>query len=216
MPDPISSPNGDDAVRVPELDLESIDATVRKLLDRSREQARQLDSLSLSAGSSGAGPFDAFGLPGFAGAPAQPSVPDSRPIVPILELEGEAYEDEVDALSDWVDGYLMRIYGAEVSTAAPWCDQWQAHEDVVAWLHSLWLAYLQHKDPDSSGLAGMAVWHRDFLVHVMATVRAPGGPMSACMTDPDRRSHRRLPGPPPSPRSVAEQNDHGDEVRDDQ
>ncbi|MGW3009623.1 DUF4913 domain-containing protein [Streptomyces sp. NPDC001219] len=166
-------------------------------MDRSAEQARQIDSLS-SAPAPADSPFDAFGMPGFAGLPPQPAPPEPRPI---LELEGEEYEDELDALSDWVDDFLVRVYGAEVTTAAPWCEQWQEHADVVGWLHALWLAYQQHKDPEA-GLSGLFVWHRDFLTHAMATIRAAGGPLSACMTDPDRPAHRLLPGPPPSNRTV--------------
>lgn len=199
MPEPIKYPEGGETgpVRIPESDLESIEASVRKLLDQSEEQARQLDSLSSAP--AGAAAFGAFGIPGFAGMPPQPPPPEPRPIA---ELEGEEYEDELDALSDWVDGFLLRVYGAEVTTAAPWCEQWQEHEDVVAWLHALWLAYQQHKHSES-GLSGLFVWHRDFLTHAMATVRAAGGSLSACMTDPDRPAHRLLPGPAPSPRSTA-------------
>ncbi|MFC9948235.1 DUF4913 domain-containing protein [Streptomyces pratensis] len=187
-------------VRLPDSDLESIEASVRKLLDQSAEQARQLDSLA-SAPPSADSPFGAFGMPGmsgFAGLPSPAAPPEPRPI---LELEGEEYEDELDSLSDWVDDFLVRVYGAEVTTAAPWCEQWQEHADVVAWLHALWLAYQQHKDPEA-GPAGLFVWHRDFLTHAMATVRAGGGPLSACMTDPDRPAHRLLPGPPPSNRTT--------------
>lgn len=201
MPESINPPEGGETepVRLPESDLESIEASVRKLLDQSAEQARQLDSLA-SAPPPTDSPFGAFGMPGFAGLPPQPAPPEPRPI---LELEGEEYEDELDALSDWVDDFLVRVYGAEVTTAAPWCEQWQEHADVVAWLHALWLAYQQHKDPEA-GLSGLFVWHRDFLTHAMATVRAAGGPLSACMTDPDRPAHRLLPGPPPSSRTTAE------------
>ncbi|MEV5878046.1 DUF4913 domain-containing protein [Streptomyces sp. NPDC052101] len=197
MPEPINPPEDGDLepVRIPESDLDSIEASVRKLLDQSAEQARQLDSLAAAPPAS---PFGAFGIPGFAGMPPQGTTAEPRPI---LELEGEEYEDELDALSDWVDDFLIRVYGAEVTTAAPWCPQWQEHSDVVAWLHALWLAYQQHKDPEA-GLAGLFVWHRDFLTHAMATVRAPGGPLSACMTDPDRPAHRLLPGPPPSARTM--------------
>ncbi|MEK8146230.1 DUF4913 domain-containing protein [Streptomyces sp. M10(2022)] len=169
-------------------------------MDQSAEQARQLDSLA-SAPLPADSPFGAFGMPGmsgFAGLPSPPAPPEPRPI---LELEGEEYEDELDSLSDWVDDFLIRVYGAEVTTAAPWCEQWQEHADVVAWLHALWLAYQQHKDPEA-GPAGLFVWHRDFLTHAMATVRAAGGPLSACMTDPDRSAHRLLPGPPPSNRTT--------------
>ncbi|MDO0936456.1 DUF4913 domain-containing protein [Streptomyces sp. DG2A-72] len=189
-------------VRLPESDLESIEAKVRKLLDQSEQQARQLDSLSSAPAPS---PFAAYGMPGFAGMPLPPAPPEPRPI---LELDGEEYEDELDALTDWVDDFLLRVYGSEVTTAAPWCEQWQEHEDVVAWLHALWLAYQQHKDPEA-GLAGLFVWHRDFLTHAMAAVRAPGGPLSACMTDPDRPAHRLLPGPKPSSRSSREPEEDG-------
>ncbi|MEU2874107.1 DUF4913 domain-containing protein [Streptomyces olivoreticuli] len=181
-------------VRLPDSNLESIEASVRRLLDQSAEQARQLDSLAVAPGPS---PFPAFGMPGLPGMLSQPAPPEPRPI---LELEGEEYENELDTLSDWVDDFLMATYGAEVTTAAPWCEQWQEHDGVVAWLHALWMAYQQHKDPEA-GLSGLFVWHRDFLTHAMAAVRAPGGPLSACMTDPDRPSHRLLPGPRPSARS---------------
>ncbi|WP_326731838.1 DUF4913 domain-containing protein [Streptomyces phaeochromogenes] len=201
MPESIAPPEDGETepVRLPESDLESIEASVRKLLDQSAEQARQLDSLA-SAPPPTDSPFGAFGMPGFAGMPPQSAPPEPSPI---LELEGEEYEDELDALADWVDDFLVRVYGAEVTTAAPWCEQWQEHADVVAWLHALWLAYQQHKDPEA-GLSGLFVWHRDFLTHAMATVRAAGGPLSACMTDPDRPAHRLLPGPPPSSRTTAE------------
>lgn len=182
-------------VRVPAAELEGVEASVRRLMERSAQQARQLDSLD-SAPAGGASPFAAFGLPGFNG-PGPAPAPEPRPI---LELEGEEYEDELDGLGDWVDDFLLPVYGAEVTTAAPWCPRWQEHDGVVAWLHALWLAYQQHKDPEA-GLAGMFVWHRDFLIHAMAAVRAPGGPLSACMTSPDRPTHRLLPGPPPSART---------------
>ena len=84
-------------------------------------------------------------MPGLGGPPAA-APPEPRPI---LELDGEEREDELDALSDWVDDFLLPVYGAEVTTAAPWCLQWQEHDDVVAWLHALWLAYQQHKDPEA-------------------------------------------------------------------
>lgn len=183
-------------VRVPENELEGVEAGVRRLMERSARQARQLDQLAPSPAPGGASPFAAFGLPGFNG-PGPAPAPEPRPI---LELEGEEYEDELDGLGDWVDDFLLPVYGAEVTTAAPWCPRWQEHDGVVAWLHALWLAYQQHKDPEA-GLAGMFVWHRDFLIHAMAAVRAPGGPLSACMTSPDRPTHRLLPGPPPSART---------------
>ncbi|MET9294360.1 DUF4913 domain-containing protein [Streptomyces sp. NPDC003077] len=196
MPESIDPTGGGERepVRLPDTDLESIEASVRKLLEQSAEQAKQLDSLSSAPPPPD---FGAFGLPGFSGMPMPSAPPEPRPI---LELEGEEYEDELDALSDWVDDFLMAVYGVEVTTAAPWCRQWQEHDAVVAWLHALWLAYQQHKDPEA-GPSGLFVWHRDFLTHAMAAVRAPGGPLSACMTDPDRPAHRLLPGLMPSVRS---------------
>ncbi|WP_405729252.1 DUF4913 domain-containing protein [Streptomyces sp. NBC_00028] len=185
-------------VRLPEAGLARVEANVAMLLDRSARHERQIDDLS-AAPPPPDSPFAAYGLPGFAGLPPAPAPPEPRPI---LELEDEEYEDELDALSDWVDDFLLRVYGAEVTTAAPWCEQWQEHSDVVAWLHALWLAYQQHKDPEA-GLSGPFVWHRDFLTHAMATVRAAGGPLSACMTDPDRPAHRLLPGPRASNRNTS-------------
>lgn len=196
-------------VRVPDSGLASIQADVAKLLDLSAQHDRQIDSLA-AAPPPPDSPFAAYGLPGFAGLPPAPAPPEPRPI---LELEGEEYEDELDALSDWVDDFLVRVYGAEVTTAAPWCEQWQEHADVVAWLHALWLAYQQHKDAEA-GLSGLFVWHRDFLTHAMATVRAPGGPLSACMTDPDRSAHRLLPGPRPSNRTTNTATEEAEERAD--
>ncbi|AZK98666.1 MULTISPECIES: DUF4913 domain-containing protein [Streptomyces] len=199
-------------IRFPESGRESIEADVRRLMDRTAEQAQQLDSLSAGPGADSAlgpgpglgprsSPFAGFGLAGYPGMPGMPPPPPPPPEPkPILELDGEQLEDEVDALTDWVDGFLLPAYGAEVTTAAPWCDRWQEHRDVIGWLHALWMAYQQHKEPDA-GLSGMLVWHRDFLTHTMAAVRAPGGPLSACMTDPDRPAHRLLPGPKPSTRT---------------
>ncbi|MGW7303965.1 DUF4913 domain-containing protein [Streptomyces sp. NPDC054835] len=198
------SPDGGELipVRVPDTDLESIEASVRKLLDRSTEQARVIDRL---AATPSAGPGTAPGMPfaGFPGMPAFTPPPDPKPI---LELEGNEFEDELAALTDWVDDHLMDVYGAEITTATPWCPKWQEHLDVVAWLHALWMAYQQHKEPDA-GPAGMFVWHRDFLTHAMAHVRSPGGPLSACQTDPDRPEHRLLRAPGPSERTIAREAD---------
>ncbi|MEU4041188.1 DUF4913 domain-containing protein [Streptomyces antibioticus] len=173
-------------------------------MEQSAQQARQLDDLASEPMPS---PFAAFGMPGPSGS-APALLPQPRPI---LELEGESYEDELDALSDWVDDFFLPVYGAEVTTSAPWCLQWQEHHDVVAWLHALWLAYQQHKDPET-GLSGMLVWHRDCLTHAVAAIRGPGGPLSACMTSPDRPSHRLLPGPKPSARTADKSDEPGGDL----
>ncbi|MFF0740572.1 DUF4913 domain-containing protein [Streptomyces sp. NPDC004111] len=164
-------------------------------MEQSAQQAQQLDHLA-AAPDPVASPFAAFGMPGLGGPPPA-AAPEPRPI---LELAGEEREDEIDALADWVDSFLLPVYGAEVTTAAPWCLQWEEHDDVVAWLHALWLSYQQHKDAEA-GLSGMLVWHRDFLTHTIAAIRAPGGPLSACMTSPERPAHRMLSSPPASARS---------------
>lgn len=191
------SPEGElEPVRVADPGSEGVEATVRRLMDRQAQQEQQLDRLASAPASGSPSPFGAFGMPGF-GGPPPPAPPEPRPI---MELDGEEREDELDGLSDWIDDFLLPVYGAEVTTAAPWCLQWQEHDDVVAWLHALWLAYQQHKDPEA-GLSGLLVWHRDFLTHAIAAIRAPGGPLSACMTSPERPAHRLLPGPAPSART---------------
>lgn len=192
-------------IRIPDPQLEGIEASVRRLMEQSAQQAQQLDHLS-SAPEPPGSPFAAFGMPGL-GRPPSPAPPEPRPI---LELAGEDLEDELDALSDWVDDFFLPVYGAEVTTAAPWCLEWQEHDDVVAWLHALWLAYQQHRDPEA-GLSGLFVWHRDFLTHAVAAIRAPGGPLSACMTSPDRPAHRLLAGPPPSVRTEVASKQAADE-----
>nr|WSX75895.1 DUF4913 domain-containing protein [Streptomyces sp. NBC_00899] len=175
-------------LRFPGRGVEGLEASVRRLIAESEQQARLLDSLSAAPDDSVL-PYDGF-PPGMApGLPAPAAEPRF-----ILTLDGSAFEAELDALSDWVHDFLLPTYGAEVSTAAPWCQQWAEHLDVVGWLHALWMAYQQHTDPEA-GLSGPAVWHRDFLTHTMAAIRGPGGPLSACMTSLDRPSHRILPSP---------------------
>ncbi|WP_327417563.1 DUF4913 domain-containing protein [Streptomyces sp. NBC_01233] len=185
-------------IRLPDTELDNLEASVRRLMDQSAEQARLLDTLSAEP-LPGLSPFAGMPMPGSRSMPEPPPEPRF-----ILALDGEEYEAELDALTDWVQDVLLDVYGAEVTTSAPWCQQWQEHLDVVGWLHALWMAYQQHMEPEA-GLSGPAVWHRDFLTHTMAAVRAPGGPLSACMTDPSRPSHRLLPGPK-APTPAAEAN----------
>ncbi len=112
----------------------------------------------------------------------------------IVALDGDAYAEELAALTRWVDEVLLPVYGREVSTQAPWCPWWAEHPEAVARLHGLWLAWQQHIAPEA-GLSGPAVWHRDHLDHVWAQLRAPNGPFSACMTSPKRPAHRLLRAP---------------------
>ncbi|MFI5804401.1 DUF4913 domain-containing protein [Streptomyces sp. NPDC051561] len=189
MPEPVDPRDEEELepVHFPDSELETLEASVRRLLDQTTAPATARQS-----GPVGPPPS----LSPFAGFPMTMPPPTPPAVEPrfILTLDGEEFETELDALADWVHDFLLDTYGAEISTAAPWCQKWQEHLDVVGWLHSLWMAYQQHIDPEA-GLAGPAVWHRDFLTHTMAAVRAPNGPLSACMTDADRPSHRLLATP---------------------
>ncbi|MGW2404070.1 DUF4913 domain-containing protein [Streptomyces sp. NPDC001739] len=184
MPEASAPGDGEapDPVRVPAPELSDLSASVRRLIDQAEAQARALDHLAAEPPSP---------LPPL---PSGLQPPGAAEPYFILTMEGEAYESELDALSDWVDDFLLPVYGREITTSQPWCYQWQEHDEAVARLHVLWLAYQQHLDPES-GLAGMAVWTRDFLDHSLAQIRAANGPFAACTTDPRRPAHRVLPGP---------------------
>lgn len=109
----------------------------------------------------------------------------------ILALADEDFQIELSALSMWVSGLLVPVYvaGHEISPSAPWCPTWWHHEEAVARLHALWLAW-QELTPASAGLAGPSVWHRDHLDPCMAALRHPSGPFLACQTRPDKPTHR--------------------------
>ncbi|MPY38485.1 DUF4913 domain-containing protein [Streptomyces phyllanthi] len=170
--------------RVPDHDLADLSASVRRLLDQSSAQADLLDRLSVDPA-----------LPRLPMPPGLGSQGAESPF--ILAMEGEAYEAELDALTDWVDDLLLPVYGREVTSSAPWCPWWDQHPEAVARLHALWLAWQQHIDPEA-GPAGPAVWHRDHLDHTLAQLRSTSGPFAACTTDPERPSHRLLHGPKPA------------------
>jgi hypothetical protein len=131
--------------------------------------------------------------------PAVPEVPrddtegEVRSVF-ILALGGQDYTTELEALAAWVDYLLLPVYGREISASRPWCPQWREHPEAVARLHGLWLAWQQLTDIEA-GLTGPAVWHRDYLDHVLAQLRDPSGPFAACTTSPSRASHRLLPTP---------------------
>lgn len=80
----------------------------------------------------------------------------------ILALAGRAYAEELAALKVWVDDLLLPVYGREVTSTRPWCQQWTEHPEAVARLHALWLAWQQFTDT-GAGLAGPSLWHRDHL-----------------------------------------------------
>lgn len=114
----------------------------------------------------------------------------------ILALGGEAYAVELAALSDWVNYLFLPVYGREISTTRPWCDQWHEHPEAVARLHALWLAWQQLTDAEA-GLSGPSTWHRDHLDRALVHLRAPDGPFAACTTSPTRPNHRVLATPAP-------------------
>jgi hypothetical protein len=109
----------------------------------------------------------------------------------ILGLADEDYELELASLSVWVASLLVPVYvaGHEISPSSPWCPTWWEHEEAVARLHALWLAW-QELTPRSAGLTGPSVWHRDHLEPCMGALRASDGPFSSCMTRSERPAHR--------------------------
>ncbi|MGP4112715.1 DUF4913 domain-containing protein [Streptomyces sp. 4N509B] len=164
-----------DPVRVPEQDLDDLAAHVAMLAARAQSHDQLLERLTSDTADSvtvEASPGSTF----------------------VVGLEGDAYQREVAALAQWVDEVLLPVYGREISTQAPWCPWWIEHPEAVARLHGLWLAWHQHIAPEA-GPSGPAVWHRDHLDHVIAQLRAPGGPFSACTTSPKRLAHRLLAPP---------------------
>ncbi|MFE7576303.1 DUF4913 domain-containing protein [Streptomyces sp. NPDC057521] len=120
----------------------------------------------------------------------------------IVALGGEAYATELTALSNWVNYLFLPIYGREISTTRPWCEQWYEHPEAVARLHALWLAWQQLTDTEA-GSTGPSTWHRDHLDQALVHLRAPDGPFAACTTSPSRPSHRVLATPASTQTEVA-------------
>lgn len=183
----------DGPVRIPDHDLDDLVATVSALVAKSQQQAETLARLtdeqpapedeprtgpdriatSTSAMEDGSqGPSSSF----------------------ILTLEGRAFAKELAALATWVDDLLLPVYGREITSSRPWCQQWRVHPEAVARLHALWLAWQQYTDAEA-GLAGPSTWHRDHLDPALLQLRAPDGPFGACTTSPTRPNHRLLTGP---------------------
>ncbi|MEU4495974.1 DUF4913 domain-containing protein [Streptomyces sp. NBC_00210] len=97
----------------------------------------------------------------------------------ILYLSGPVYDEALRSLTLWVRHLLIPVYGRETTSAAAWCPRWWEHEEAVAQLYGLWMAWQELTDP-GAGLTGPAVWHRDYLTHVMAALRDPSGPFAGC------------------------------------
>ncbi|MFI6244399.1 DUF4913 domain-containing protein [Micromonospora sp. NPDC050795] len=114
----------------------------------------------------------------------------------ILYLAGHEYVEELQRLIYWVENLLIPIYGAEVTSQAPWCPRWREHPEAVAYLHGLWLAWQERTGPQAQQ-SDPAVWHQNHLWHTMDKLRDPGGPFAGCKAG----NHR------PKERPVVEQND---------
>lgn len=115
----------------------------------------------------------------------------------ILLLDPPAYDDELRALTEWVEGVLVPGYLAEPSADAHWCHLWWEHPVAIARLHALWLAWQELTDPASCGYTGPSVWHRDHHDPCMRELRGSQGPFAGCTKNEHQVMHR-LPGMVPS------------------
>ena len=115
----------------------------------------------------------------------------------ILLLEGDAYDAELRALIEWVEGVLVKGYLAEPSADAHWCHRWFDHPVAIARLHALWLAWQELTDPTSCGYTGPSVWHRDHYDPCIRELRAANGPFQGCTKGEHQTTHR-MPGLVPS------------------
>ncbi|MFJ3498451.1 DUF4913 domain-containing protein [Streptomyces sp. NPDC086091] len=97
----------------------------------------------------------------------------------ILYLEGERYRESLEKLTMWVQYLLLPVYGRETTSSLPWCPRWWEHQEAIAQLYGLWMAWQQFTGPKSD-LSGPAMWHRDFLNPVMQSLRDPSGPFAGC------------------------------------
>ncbi|KND38316.1 DUF4913 domain-containing protein [Streptomyces acidiscabies] len=181
--------------RVPDDDLDDLVSTLAKTMAEVRQHGVILDRLGAEPETTAPTAAEAVATePDPEDSPAEKS--DGPTSVFILALGGDAYAVELAALSDWVNYLLLPIYGREISTTRPWCEQWHDHPEAVARLHALWLAWQQLTDAEA-GLSGPSTWHRDHLDQALAHLRAPDGPFAACTTSPSRPNHRVLATPAP-------------------
>ncbi|MFE7623038.1 DUF4913 domain-containing protein [Streptomyces sp. NPDC057509] len=189
MSDSTSTPEPE-PFRIADEDLDDLASTLAKTVSEVRQHGVILDRL----GSETPTPADTT---------QADSAQDGRgpASVFIVALGGEAYATELTALSNWVNHLFLPIYGREISTTRPWCEQWYEHPEAVARLHALWLAWQQLTDTEA-GPTGPSTWHRDHLDQALAHLRAPDGPFAACTTSPSRPSHRVLATPAPEQTEV--------------
>ncbi|MEC4018281.1 DUF4913 domain-containing protein [Streptomyces sp. H27-D2] len=195
--------DGDESVRIPDHDLDDLVSTVTRLVTESRKQAETLSRLTdtqpteedeepaEATSDSAAAPT---GDEAAGGQAAEDHGPSS---IFILALDGKTYAEELAALTDWVHDLLLPVYGREIASGRPWCQQWQKHPEAVARLHALWLAWQQLTDVEA-GLTGPSTWQRDHLDPAWMQLRTPDGPFGACTTSPARPNHRLLASPDPA------------------
>lgn len=194
MSDPSKATPEPEPFRVPDGDLDDLASTLAKTMAKVRQHGVILDRLSSEPTTAPTAPQPADDAPASETTDAdQAEGPTS---VFILALGGEAHAVELAALSDWVNYLFLPVYGREISTTRPWCDQWHEHPEAVARLHALWLAWQQLTDAEA-GLSGPSTWHRDHLDQALVHLRAPDGPFAACTTSPTRPNHRVLATPAP-------------------
>ncbi|MEU7377928.1 DUF4913 domain-containing protein [Streptomyces albidoflavus] len=189
-------------IRVPDHDLDDLVSTVARLVAESRKQgetlARLTDDVPPSDDEGGGAEHGGGEGSVAASAAAEPGSSQEGPAsIFILALDGKAYVEELAALTSWVHDLLLPVYGREITTGRPWCQQWQEHPEAVARLHALWLAWQQLTDVEA-GLTGPSTWHRDYLDPTLLQLRTPDGPFRACTTSPTRPNHRLLASPKPA------------------
>ncbi|WP_326655664.1 DUF4913 domain-containing protein [Streptomyces sp. NBC_01750] len=172
-------------------DLADLAATVHGFASQLEHNTRKVDQLASAVAASGNGQGD----------DGESEKGKEKPKTPpfILWLDGPKYNRELMALAGWVRGLLVPTYLGEVSSSATWCASWWDHPAAVARLHAAWLAWQELTDPETCGLTGPSVWHRDHLDPMLAHLRAADGPFAGCMTNPDRPQHTVLPVPPVEP-----------------
>lgn len=196
MSDPSKATPEPEPFRVPDGDLDDLASTLAKTMSEVRQHGVILDRLGSEPVST---PQPTADTP-TADTPTADTADADKADVPasvfILALGGEAYAVELAALSDWVNYLFLPVYGREISTTRPWCDQWHEHPEAVARLHALWLTWQQLTDAEA-GLSGPSTWHRDHLDQALVHLRAPDGPFAACTTSPTRPNHRVLATPAP-------------------
>ncbi|MFI6347455.1 DUF4913 domain-containing protein [Streptomyces sp. NPDC050560] len=146
----------------------------------------------MTAAAEAPGGSDAATAPDEQDAPEERSDPQPPPF--ILYQDGPAYGEALHRLTLWVRHLLLPVYGREVTSNAPWCTRWWLHPEAVAQLYGLWMAW-QGLTGDDGGLAGPAMWHRDYLGPVMTSLRDPGGPFAGCKAGAHR--DKEAPGMDP-------------------